>query len=151
MLTDPERVTAAFEAGLEVEALGWKGAQASAMKSRPETAAFMRNVVRRFAARGLVRMVTLTAADRQVAFLLGFAHKGCLYFHKTGFDPEWEATSPGRLVLLKSIEAAFEEGFSAMTSWARPTPTSCSAAPPCAPTRRCSSTTTACAPGCSGR
>lgn len=111
VLTDPERVTAAFEAGLEVEALGWKGAQASAMKSRPETAAFMRNVVRRFAARGLVRMVTLTAADRQVAFLLGFAHKGCLYFHKTGFDPEWEATSPGRLVLLKSIEAAFEEGL----------------------------------------
>jgi CelD/BcsL family acetyltransferase involved in cellulose biosynthesis len=111
VLTDPARVTAAFEAGLEVEALGWKGEQASAMKSRPETAAFMRDVVARFAARGAARLVTLATPQQQVAFLLGFVHGGCLYFHKTGFDPAWEATSPGRLVLLASIEDAFGLGL----------------------------------------
>lgn len=111
LLTAQAPIVEAFERGLEVEALGWKGAQSSAMKSKPETAQFMRDVVRRFAACGGVRWVQLTIEDQLAGFLLGFVHKGCLYFHKTGFDPAFEAQSPGRLVLLQSIRSAFEEGL----------------------------------------
>lgn len=112
LVTEPEAVIAAFERGLDVEALGWKGEQDSAMKSRPETAAFMRDVVQRFARRGAVRLVQLTVEGRLAAFLLGFVYRGQLYFHKTGMDPAFDSLSPGRLVLLESIRLAFEEGLS---------------------------------------
>jgi len=109
LLTAPEAVRGCFERGLEVEALGWKGEQNSAMKSQPETLAFMRDVVDRFSSRGQARLVSLTVEGELAAFLLGFSHRGCLYFHKTGFDPRFDSLSPGRLVLLESIRAAFEE------------------------------------------
>lgn len=111
MLTEPEAVTACFEEALQVEALGWKGDENSAMKSQPETAAFMREVVRRFSERGLVRLVSLRMEGALAAFLLGFVRGGTLYFHKTGFDPRFDAQSPGRLALLTSIEAAYNEGL----------------------------------------
>jgi len=111
VLTEPEAVRACFEDGLRVEALGWKGDEKSAMNSRPETAAFMRDVVQRFAQRGAVRLIQVQVEDRLAAFLLGFVHKGTLYFHKTGFDPAFDAQSPGRLALLRSIEDAFEQGL----------------------------------------
>ncbi len=110
-LSEPEAVRACFEEGLQVEALGWKGEQSSAIKSQPQTLSFMRDVVARYADKGRVRLVSIRMEGVLAAFLLGFVHRGTLYFHKTGFDPQFEAQSPGRAVLLESIRWAFEEGL----------------------------------------
>lgn len=110
-LTEPNAIRACFEEGLDVEALGWKGEQSSAIRSQPDTLNFMRDVVNRYADQHKVRLVSIRMEGRLAAFLLGFVHRGTLYFHKTGFDPSFEAQSPGRAVLLESIRWAFEEGL----------------------------------------
>ncbi|MBK6684550.1 MAG: GNAT family N-acetyltransferase [Deltaproteobacteria bacterium] len=112
VLKEPELVRAAFERGLEVEAKSWKGQEASAIAQDPRTATFMRTVVERYAARGQVRLIELSIGAAQAAFLLGFVEGGCFYFHKTGYDPAFEEVSPGRQVLLRSLEQAFGEGLS---------------------------------------
>lgn len=107
----PADVAPAFERGLVVEAKSWKGAAESAIAQDPRTAGFMREVVRRYAARDQVRLCELTINGAQAAFLLGFVEGGCFYFHKTGYDPAFEEVSPGRHVLLHSLKIAFEEGL----------------------------------------
>jgi CelD/BcsL family acetyltransferase involved in cellulose biosynthesis len=111
VLGDPRATVAAFEVGMEVEARSWKGASESSIKQDPRTQAFMRQVVARFAARGEVAYTVLELGGQQAAFLLGFVFGGTFYFHKTGYDPAFQEVSPGRLVLLRSLEETFARGL----------------------------------------
>lgn len=111
VLTAPAEVEAALEQGLDVEDSSWKGESESSIKRTPGAADFIRAVVARFARREQVAYVSLELEGRQAAFLLGFVFRGCFYFHKTGYDPAHSAVSPGRIVLLRSLEEAFARGL----------------------------------------
>ena len=105
-----EDVTGLDEA-LALERLGWKEQAGTAIASRPETRQFYTEVAHWAADRGWLRLIFLRVNDRPVAFQLaledGVAHLGL----KTGFDPQFRAMSPGRLIVYASLERAFAIGL----------------------------------------
>jgi CelD/BcsL family acetyltransferase involved in cellulose biosynthesis len=67
------------------------------------------------AAEGLVSgrtwLFKLCVQDKIIAALLGFWEERTLYLSKIAHDPAWQLYSPGRTVLLLSIEHAFRKGL----------------------------------------
>jgi len=96
---------------LELERLGWKEQAGTAIASRPETQQFYTEVAHWAAQRGWLRLIFLRVDARAVAFQFaledGAAHLGL----KAGFDPEFRAMSPGRLIVEASLERAFAIGL----------------------------------------
>jgi CelD/BcsL family acetyltransferase involved in cellulose biosynthesis len=92
----------------ELETLGWKGARGTAMASRPLTRRFYEEIAGWAGARGWLRLVFLRAGTRRVAFHLAIEHGGTYVPLKGGFDPAVRACSPGKLIILATLERAFE-------------------------------------------
>ena len=61
--------------------------------------------------RGALRLFTMRIGTRPVAALYGFVYNGVLYCYLSGFDPEFEAVSPGVLLLHQVVESAIHEGL----------------------------------------
>jgi CelD/BcsL family acetyltransferase involved in cellulose biosynthesis len=98
---------------MRVESTGWKLANGSALVLRPHLQSFFREVSRRFAARGQLR-VNLLRCDQQtvaIQWLLEFG--GRLWELKIAYDERWRRASPGRLLLWESLRMAFQRGFDA--------------------------------------
>jgi CelD/BcsL family acetyltransferase involved in cellulose biosynthesis len=96
---------------LELERLGWKEQAGTAIASRPETQRFYTEVAHWASQRGWLRLIFLRVDERAVAFQFaledGRAHLGL----KSGFDPEFRAMSPGRLIVEASLERSFAVGL----------------------------------------
>jgi CelD/BcsL family acetyltransferase involved in cellulose biosynthesis len=96
---------------LELERLGWKEQAGTAIASRPETQQFYTDVAHWASQRGWLRLIFLRVDERAVAFQFaledGCAHLGL----KSGFDPQFRAMSPGRLIVEASLEHAFAIGL----------------------------------------
>jgi CelD/BcsL family acetyltransferase involved in cellulose biosynthesis len=96
---------------LELERLGWKEQAGTAIVSRPQTRQFYTEVAHWASQRGWLRLIFLRVDDRAVAFQFaledGAAHLGL----KSGFDPQFRAMSPGRLIVHASLERAFAIGL----------------------------------------
>lgn len=94
-----------------LERAGWKQHAGTAIASRPETEQFYTEVAHWASERGWLRLIFLRLDDRALAFQFaledGVAHLGL----KTGFDPEFRAMAPGKLIVHDSIERAFAIGL----------------------------------------
>ncbi len=86
---------------LALEASGWKGSAGSAIACDPRHVAFFTTVLRRFAARDALFLVTLEAAGRPVAFASALAAGDQLFGFKRGYDGELARFAPGRLLDLE--------------------------------------------------
>jgi CelD/BcsL family acetyltransferase involved in cellulose biosynthesis len=98
---------------VRIESTGWKFANGSALALRPHLQSFLREISRRFAARGQLR-INLLRCDRQtvaVQWLLEYG--GRLWELKVGYDEQWSRASPGRLLLWESLRSAFEREIDA--------------------------------------
>jgi CelD/BcsL family acetyltransferase involved in cellulose biosynthesis len=104
---DPE----AFAAFVRLEGSGWKEAQGSAMADNPREVGFYREAARWAAGRGWLRLAFLRLDDELVAGDLALECEGAHLVLKTGYAPEWEELSPGRLLREDSIRRAFAEGL----------------------------------------
>jgi CelD/BcsL family acetyltransferase involved in cellulose biosynthesis len=62
-------------------------------------------------ASGRTWLFKLCVAGKTIAALLGFREEQTLYLSKIAYDPAWQLYSPGRTVVLLSIEHAFEKGL----------------------------------------
>lgn len=102
---------AELDRGFRVEASGWKGEQGTAILSRPETEAFYRVVGETFAARGELRLSSVTLDGETAAFDLCVLHGGRLYLLKTGYDERFRRLAPGLVMRLSIIERCFELGL----------------------------------------
>ena len=94
--------------GFQLEAGGWKGQAGTAIESAPETAAFYRDVARRFMERDELRLSRIRIDGRPVAFSFCLLSGSRLYSLKTGFDEEWRKLVPGLVLQLSIAEACFE-------------------------------------------
>ncbi len=110
---DPAGTTALLDEFVRVEASSWKLGAESAVAVRPRMEAFFRELARRFAARGEVRLCFLRCDDRAVAAQLGLQYGGRIWELKIGYDDLWHAASPGRLLLWLMLRGAFAEGLEA--------------------------------------
>ena len=110
---DPAGTTALLDEFVRVEASSWKLGAESAVAAHPRMEAFFRELARRFAARGEVRLCFLRCDDRAVAAQLGLQYGGRLWELKIGYDERWHAASPGRLLLWLMLRDAFAKGLEA--------------------------------------
>src|SRR6185436_15571965 len=53
----------------------------------------------------------LWLADRPIAFMFSFAHRGILYYGAPSFDPLEQKRSPGLIHLLEAMKVCQAEGF----------------------------------------
>jgi CelD/BcsL family acetyltransferase involved in cellulose biosynthesis len=97
--------------GFEVEASGWKGRAGTAIGSSLETSRFYRTVAADFLRHDELRLSTLCADGRMIAFDLGLVHEARYYLLKTGFDESWRRFAPGLALRLSVIERCFELGL----------------------------------------
>lgn len=105
-----EDVTRLDEA-LALEHSGWKRERGSSILSDPQTTAFYTEVARWAARTGRLRLSFLRVGDRAVATHLALEEGGVYLPLKGGFDPAFAAHSPGKLILMATLERAFSSGL----------------------------------------
>ncbi|MBN2112521.1 MAG: GNAT family N-acetyltransferase [Acidimicrobiia bacterium] len=97
-----------LEEALAVEAAGWKGAAGTAIASHPAMARFYREVAIWAAERGWLRLALLRLDGRALAFDLALEAQGRHFLLKTGYDPAFNALSPGLLLRRHMLQRAFD-------------------------------------------
>ncbi len=113
LVESPDDLTATLEAGLAIEAGGWKGREGTAITSSPATAAFYRSVAAAFEARGALRVSSITLDGEMVAFALCLLYDNRLWQLKIAFDERHRRLAPGLVLHLEATERCFELGLRA--------------------------------------
>ena len=109
-----ERLTEALQSAFAIEAFSWKGAQRTAIQSRPETAQFYNDIARWAAARGSLRLFFLHLDRQPLAMLYALEEQGVCHLLKSGYDPRYRQFSPGSLLMRSVVEHCFATGLRAV-------------------------------------
>ncbi len=104
-VTEPDRLDAALEYFLEVEASGWKAGAGSAIKLHPNLVAFYRQLALEFGARGACRINLLRLNGEVIAAQFGLVSNRQLNLLKIGFANPHAALAPGHLIMQHTIES----------------------------------------------
>ncbi|HEU4686144.1 MAG TPA: GNAT family N-acetyltransferase [Nitrospira sp.] len=102
-----EAITEAFL----LEAAAWKGRAGTAIMSRPERAAFYRQVLHRSAERGWTRLFFLTVNGKRIAVQLALLLNQKLYILKSGYDPLYAQFAPSLVLCGLMLREAWKEGL----------------------------------------
>ncbi len=89
---DAQRACAEF---LRLEALGWKGAEGTAIACLPDDRSFFEAMVRGFAATGQVLFGELLVGERVIASTCNLVAGSHVFALKLGWDPEFAGGNPG--------------------------------------------------------
>jgi CelD/BcsL family acetyltransferase involved in cellulose biosynthesis len=111
LITEPHELDRELEAGLRLEASGWKGAAGTAILASPSTAGFYRSLARTLHARGELRLSSLVSDGEVIAFDLALEHGSRYFLLKTAYDERYRSLSPGLVMRLAVIERCFELGL----------------------------------------
>lgn len=103
----------AFEEGLRLEALAWKGRAGTAIRCHSELHLFYGRLAARAARRDWLRLHFLTVGARRIAFAYMLCFKKRLFLLKPGYDPAYAAYSPSSLLLYMVLCGAFAAGIDA--------------------------------------
>jgi Acetyltransferase (GNAT) domain len=106
-----ENLDELLDAGLKVEASGWKGARGTAIRSEPSTRHFYGEVARWATSSGWLRLAFLRLNDRAIAFQFDLERDRTYYSLKIGYDPEYERFSPGKLLAYMMVLRAVARGL----------------------------------------
>jgi CelD/BcsL family acetyltransferase involved in cellulose biosynthesis len=94
---------------VELEKASWKWQERAAIFQLAEMRGFYQILLQNLAMSRRVRVTILTVDGRLVAHEIGFLGMDSYCMHSTVFDPEFAANSPGRLLMLFSIQKCIEE------------------------------------------
>lgn len=102
-----------FEAGLGLEAAGWKGREGVAVLKDPSYERWYRGLVEIARDEGWLRLSSLYLGDRLIAFGLGMVYGGRRYGMLTTYDeaPDVAKLSVGNLMFESILENACAEGL----------------------------------------
>ncbi|MHB1499572.1 MAG: GNAT family N-acetyltransferase [Candidatus Dormibacteria bacterium] len=76
----------------------------------PEVRRFFKLMAARLEERGWLRLQLLVAGDDQLAGIFGFTVGGTWHLYNSGYDPVFQALSPGLLCVAEGIRGAITEG-----------------------------------------
>jgi CelD/BcsL family acetyltransferase involved in cellulose biosynthesis len=99
-----------FEWLLRLHRSRWATRGAAGVLDDDRVVCFHRDAMRRFLARGWLRLHTLRLGEQAVAACYGFLARERAYYYLGGFAPAFARLSPGHLVLLHALEEALREG-----------------------------------------
>ena len=100
-----------FGEALRLESSAWKGAQGTAIGSRADSRAFYRDVLRRAAKNGWLRLYFLVVGGKRVAVRIALLFRNRLYMLKSGYDPSYAPYSPSHLLCDKMLREAWDLRF----------------------------------------
>jgi CelD/BcsL family acetyltransferase involved in cellulose biosynthesis len=107
----PGDVDRLLDSFASIEASGWKGRNGSALRQRPALLDFFRRYSHRSAARGRLRVGTLSFGSQVAAMEMAVEAHGRLWQLKIGFDESVAQYYPGLQLAEASIRACFERGL----------------------------------------
>ena len=123
---DPDQVTQAVADYGNLESLGWKGGEGTAVRSDNEQGAFYRAVLTDYCSRGKGRIYRYFAGDQVIAMQICIERGDTLVFLKTAYDETYTRYSPGILLKRAIFEHLFDEGrikkiefYGALLEWQR--------------------------------
>ena len=100
----------ALETFLQLEAMGWKGEQGTALLSHPGHERFAREMAAGFAASGSLLFNELLIDGEAAGSVLCLRSGDTLFSFKSGFDPRFAKGSPGAMVSLTLLDGMDELG-----------------------------------------
>jgi CelD/BcsL family acetyltransferase involved in cellulose biosynthesis len=106
-----DRLEALLAEGLRVETSGWKERRRTAINSREDTRRFYASLAAWAAGNGWLRLAFLRLGGRPLAFDFCLEHADVHYLLKTGYDPAFRASAPGKLLRQEMIARAFRNGL----------------------------------------
>ncbi len=95
---------------LDVENRNWKGQKSSSIKDYPSSAVTFEAAAEGLSRQDLMAFSFLESGDKTIAAHYAMRNTRTLYILKMGYDAEYIACSPGNLLMLKVIQAAFDSG-----------------------------------------
>ncbi len=101
----------ALEEGYRLEAAAWKEKAGTAIRCRADLRHFYTTLAERCSARGWLRLQFLKLDDQRIAFAYCLAYEQRIFLLKPGFDPQYEAYSPGNLLCYLAIEDVHTSGL----------------------------------------
>jgi len=108
-LEDPSLITPWLRKIMEVELASWKGERGVGIFRSAPLRSFYHLLLENLAANNRLRLAIMTLGDRLAAYEIGLLGPDTYCMHSTSFDPEFAPFSPGRLLMLRSIERCMEE------------------------------------------
>lgn len=111
VLDTAEQIAGAREEALRLEASGWKDKAGTSITSDPAVHRFYSLLAPRAAEHGWLRLMFLTVGGRRIATSYGSCFDGRLFLFKTGYDPDYAACAPFKLLTYFAVERAFAEGL----------------------------------------
>ena len=106
---------------LALEASGWKGREGSAFASTPSHRSYFTQIVTQAHAQGRLGLLALRLDGVAIAMKCNFTGSEGAWSFKIGFEEKYAKYSPGVLLELENIRAAFDEpSFPWMDSCAKP-------------------------------
>ena len=107
---DADSVSRALERHFDLHDRRWSTLdRASSLRSQ-RARSFHAGLAQRLADRGWLRLWFLRSPDYVAASWYGWNLGGRYSYYQAGFDPRWSRHSPGTLLLVRTIEAALDEG-----------------------------------------
>ena len=110
LLEKPEEICAWFPKMVAVENASWKASKGDGIFHKVELRAFYQLLFETLSEHGRMRVSILTVDGRLAAYEVGFLGMDSYCMHSTVFDEAFAAQSPGRQLMLFSMQACFEEG-----------------------------------------
>jgi CelD/BcsL family acetyltransferase involved in cellulose biosynthesis len=111
VLSDCAAVRGSRDEALRLEASGWKQQAGTAICSDPQVLRFYTLLADRASASGWLRLLFLTVNGRRIATSYASRYHDRLSFFKTGYDPEFSAYAPFKLLTYFTIREGFSEGL----------------------------------------
>ncbi len=108
-LEDPAKITPWLRKIMEVELASWKGEKGVGIFRSASLRSFYHLLLENLASNNRLRLAIMTLDDRLAAYEIGLLGPDTYCMHSTSFDTEFAAFSPGRLLMLRSIERCMEE------------------------------------------
>ncbi len=102
---------AARDDAVRLEASGWKAEARTSIASDPAVQQFYARLADRASGRGWLRLMFLTVGGRRIATAYGSVFDRRLFLFKTGYDPEFAACSPFKLLTFLAVQSAYAEGL----------------------------------------
>ena len=109
-ISDGDNLDQHIEIALAIEKASWKGEQGSAIANSQADSGFYLDLARSMSACGKFGLHFLSFNGDKIAFDYCLMHKDQFNVLKTGYDPAYAKSSPGRVLRKKMLRSLFENG-----------------------------------------
>ena len=110
ILTDRASIQAAADEAWRLECSGWKREAGTAIASDPAVRRFYTSLIERGTQAGWLQLLFLKVGDRRIATSYGAVFDNRLFLFKTGYDPEFAAGAPFKILTSFAIQEACARG-----------------------------------------